>query len=106
MRRRRPTLHPHAPLRRCRPKGTCSGCHEPTAGHRENLISALTRGTAGQIMRLVQSHRDSSKFGDSRPAATSDAATFAILLSTFDSIADEMGENLVQSAHSTLIREA
>jgi N-methylhydantoinase B len=37
---------------------------------------------------------------------TFDHATFAILLSTFESIADGMGENLVQSAHSTLIREA
>jgi N-methylhydantoinase B len=42
----------------------------------------------------------------SATARRSDAATFAILLSTLDSIADEMGENLVHSAHSTLIREA
>lgn len=37
---------------------------------------------------------------------TTDPATLAILIATFDSIAGDMGENLVQSARSTLIREA
>jgi N-methylhydantoinase B len=37
---------------------------------------------------------------------TADAATLTILIGTFDSIAGDMGENLVQSARSTLIREA
>jgi N-methylhydantoinase B len=38
--------------------------------------------------------------------ARDDAATLTILIGTLDSIAGDMGENLVQSARSTLIREA
>jgi N-methylhydantoinase B len=43
---------------------------------------------------------------DTQMDTQSDAATLAILIGTLDSIAGDMGENLVQSARSTLIREA
>ncbi len=42
----------------------------------------------------------------SMPLGTTDPATLTILIAAFDSIAGDMGENLVQSARSTLIREA